>query len=443
MRGKYVEAIADLPQGTVLFEETALLCWALHHDITGEYVARSPQGESYCDCCLSPAMNKDFDVDGVAYCSERCQHMSIVTRRILPESVLTSLRRFHTETASVGDDDHGQNDKNVEDAKNNNSSEQKRDEDVDGTTTKTANTAVARRTHPYPISVEALGRCVASVTSRFVRAVEAYAQAGVDLYHDVIEPCATSKDGALSPVLREIFASATDQVNRFVEPPPDVPFEGINEHAWYSCVRNALKENVSETIAAAFSEAALNVHNVDETDKADQQKNTAAQESVATVTTEIVTALLSDATLRTFLGQLSVNTQALNIGIGCLQNAADKASQQQPLLTRGAGIFTLQSCFNHSCDPNVTVQFHRDDDGLERDVPTDQHGPLRGGPSNEIVLKTTRDVKKGEELCITYIPEIYLIYDDYLKRRMKLESYFFTCMCHKCRAEEAAAKSKS
>ncbi|KAJ9454317.1 Histone-lysine N-methyltransferase ATXR2 [Diplonema papillatum] len=82
---------------------------------------------------------------------------------------------------------------------------------------------------------------------------------------------------------------------------------------------------------------------------------------------------------------------------------------------KGQGIYRVCSCFNHSCVPNIQVSYGDDND-------------------ETLLVYALRDIKKGEELCISYIDEDA----DFKTRQEQLKDhYLFTCACPKC-TEDAA-----
>ena len=81
----------------------------------------------------------------------------------------------------------------------------------------------------------------------------------------------------------------------------------------------------------------------------------------------------------------------------------------------GTGVCVRTSLFNHSCAPNAHYYVHADA----------QKPP-------EIHLTSTADVPAGSELCITYIDSTLPM----VHRRAKLkESYFFHCVCQRCKSD--------
>eukprot|EP01064_Diplonema_japonicum_P031740 TRINITY_DN5769_c0_g4_i1.p1 TRINITY_DN5769_c0_g4~~TRINITY_DN5769_c0_g4_i1.p1 ORF type:complete len:416 (+),score=89.84 TRINITY_DN5769_c0_g4_i1:45-1250(+) len=81
--------------------------------------------------------------------------------------------------------------------------------------------------------------------------------------------------------------------------------------------------------------------------------------------------------------------------------------------TKGQGVYRVCSCFNHSCEPNIQVMYSDDND-------------------ETLVVHAIREIKKGDELCISYIDEDA----SYNTRQEQLrDHYLFTCICPKCTRE--------
>eukprot|EP00668_Euglena_longa_P034329 GGOE01044122.1.p2 GENE.GGOE01044122.1~~GGOE01044122.1.p2 ORF type:complete len:510 (+),score=159.20 GGOE01044122.1:22-1530(+) len=76
------------------------------------------------------------------------------------------------------------------------------------------------------------------------------------------------------------------------------------------------------------------------------------------------------------------------------------------------GLFPLCSFFNHSCDPNIFLDF----------------------VGTVVFARTCRAVRAGEELFVSYVPESSYSLS---LRRQALERYDFACTCHRCASEEA------
>eukprot|EP01112_Ceratiomyxa_fruticulosa_P012128 TRINITY_DN3343_c0_g1_i1.p1 TRINITY_DN3343_c0_g1~~TRINITY_DN3343_c0_g1_i1.p1 ORF type:complete len:388 (-),score=68.38 TRINITY_DN3343_c0_g1_i1:46-1209(-) len=83
---------------------------------------------------------------------------------------------------------------------------------------------------------------------------------------------------------------------------------------------------------------------------------------------------------------------------------------QKPRSVEGIGIYLLHSNLNHSCDPNVKIDFQ--------------------GDQNEISIVTKEGIEAGQEICFSYVPS-YLEPDQ--KRDELLELYGFECECETCK----------
>lgn len=77
----------------------------------------------------------------------------------------------------------------------------------------------------------------------------------------------------------------------------------------------------------------------------------------------------------------------------------------------GSGLFPLVSKFNHSCAPNVTMEF---------------------ADSNTVFALASRDIRAGEEMTISYV-DLRLDLED---RKRELHEYFFDCRCGVCEIEQ-------
>ncbi|EFJ45026.1 SET and zf-MYND domain-containing protein [Volvox carteri f. nagariensis] len=78
----------------------------------------------------------------------------------------------------------------------------------------------------------------------------------------------------------------------------------------------------------------------------------------------------------------------------------------------------LQSCINHSCDPNCTAVCDTGD--------------------RTVTVLAQRDIAAGEEITLSYI-DVTLPYKE---RQAALRDYGFVCRCTRCVADAAAARSK-
>ena len=84
----------------------------------------------------------------------------------------------------------------------------------------------------------------------------------------------------------------------------------------------------------------------------------------------------------------------------------------------GMAMFTLTCCMNHSCAPNVRLQWCNKPDG-----------PI------EISLVALRSIQEGEELCFSYIDGDIASVNE---RRAALKDYGFVCECPRCLSEAEA-----
>lgn len=78
----------------------------------------------------------------------------------------------------------------------------------------------------------------------------------------------------------------------------------------------------------------------------------------------------------------------------------------------------LQSCVNHSCNPNAAATCDQGD--------------------NTVAIVARRDIRAGEEVTLSYIDEGL----PYKQRQAELRDYGFVCRCDTCIADAAAAKAR-
>ena len=354
-KGKHVVAMKAIPAGTELFEERPLVCWpflTVEDNLEGEDAGRGESSRAptistesmLCSRCLRDTTSLSSRVNCPACRTAHFCDEDCYSAGEALHSILCgleiSLREFHIAQERASEDGS------------------------------------------LPISVEAVARCVASIATRYLAAAEANPAVAVS----------------------DLFATASHNINRFVEPPLNSEFDEIDAPAWYKFVREVLAPRLSDMFA--------------------QRKQPV----------DVVSALLSDDTLKTILGQLTVNAQAVNIASAATTCTAESGPSANvgangerdgeggitTKVSQGAGMYTLQSCFNHSCEPNVKIRYSN---------------------SNEITLYTSRDVAAGEELNISYIAELFLMYEDVVQRRKRLAPYFFTCKCSKCEREVREAEA--
>ncbi|OII71133.1 hypothetical protein cand_025490 [Cryptosporidium andersoni] len=139
---------------------------------------------------------------------------------------------------------------------------------------------------------------------------------------------------------------------------------------------------------------------------------------------EVIHALLGRSTVEQILGQLVLNSQGLNIWGRSLNIAIYNSQISNNIqcndeigIIKAACICTIQSCFNHSCEPNCYV--HAIDDAT-------------------VVVTTNKEILLGEELTISYIDNTL----DYESRKSLLKNYHFECTCNLCRRQRRSRPNK-
>jgi hypothetical protein len=234
-----------------------------------------------------------------------------------------------------------------------------------------------------PISVVSVARCIGTIATRILSIMERQ-----QLTQDIL---------ADATVMHQVFSAATKSFNRLVEPPLHSEFKDISVDAWVDVLQKQLREPLTQALAQSLGRASTDATTVIIAD---------ASPIKPRVATDIVEALLSRATINTIVGQLTVNAQALNTVVPQLPGKPLTAC----IICMGAGLFTLQSNFNHSCAPNAMVSA-----SLDR--------------NHEIIVVAKKAIPKGEEVTISYIvPEGKTAE----QRQDELQAYFFTCQCSLC-----------
>ncbi|CAB0036575.1 unnamed protein product [Trichogramma brassicae] len=82
------------------------------------------------------------------------------------------------------------------------------------------------------------------------------------------------------------------------------------------------------------------------------------------------------------------------------------------LNNEGSGLYSLQSCINHSCFPNAIVEF--------------PHGNSR------LAIKAIQDMHPGQEICISYLDECNTSRSRHSRQKILKSQYLFICQCDKC-----------
>jgi hypothetical protein len=234
-----------------------------------------------------------------------------------------------------------------------------------------------------PISVVSVARCIGTIATRILLIMERQ-QLTLEILAD-------------ATVMHQVFSAATKSFNRLVEPPLNSEFKDISVDAWVDVLQKQLREPLTQALAQSLGRASTDATTVITID---------ASPIKPRVASDIVEALVSRATINTIVGQLTVNAQALNTVVPQLPGKPLTAC----IICMGAGLFTLQSNFNHSCAPNAMVSASPD-------------------RNHEIVVVAKRAIPKGEEVTISYIVTEGKTAE---QRQDELEAYFFTCHCPLC-----------
>ncbi|KAF7456124.1 SET domain-containing protein [Cryptosporidium felis] len=208
-----------------------------------------------------------------------------------------------------------------------------------------------------PITAEAISRCIAQIA------------ADIHFFWSELG----KKDGDLQTALKLGIRT----IENFVAPQntlfPEINFQSLSE-----CIQSVLNEPILRTF-----------HDP-----------------------QIVDILISRKTIEQLVGQLTLNSQGLSVlGDFYLLNKPNSKNEFATEMLKGACICVIQSCFNHSCDPNCYVHSQYD---------------------NTVIITTNRDIAEGEELTISYI-------DNKLPlniRRELIQNYNFICDCAACKNED-------
>jgi hypothetical protein len=120
----------------------------------------------------------------------------------------------------------------------------------------------------------------------------------------------------------------------------------------------------------------------------------------------------------------AVDAQVANTAMAEAREVVSKMTMEQLVEAKwpnfhGTGLFASVARMNHSCEPNMKVDF----------------------PGNSAKLRAfaLRPMNAGDELCISYIEQGA----DVQTRRRQLLEYGFTCVCDKCLREDSVATRKA
>lgn len=403
--GKHVCATADLEAGVALVEELPIVSWpsasllhlrlpfcfhclrlASHHLSANHSPATSagatassalPQTWTSCAQCTS------------CFCSATCQQASARAHRLLCPS-LGELRRPDSASAA---------------------------------TTATVSSG---------ITVESLARCVAWVVQRLSTVVEqqklTYAVLQADYAAQRSAAGAGCEGGSVAwssdSLNYQLFTQVVAPFSRLISPPDSVRFEGVSLPAWSAKVRTLLAERCVKVLLVASGAplGKLQLHSLDFSEKGTDESSASSLHWAEA----LVSTLFSTDTLRTLVGQMVLNAHGVNdyvLPASSSCNGEVPEGETAPAargtfewILKGAGLYALLASFNHSCEPNSAVS------SVEE--------------THEIVLKTTRAVRAGEEITITYIP--VTASTTLAERQQLLKNYFFTCRCPRCVSETKA-----
>ncbi|CAG9574264.1 SET_domain_containing_protein_-_putative [Leishmania major strain Friedlin] len=416
--GKHVKATANLEEGFALFEELPIVSWP-----SPSLLALSTP---FCFQCLSlsshqqPASETDAESPSAAglaalpkswsqcarcasyFCSPECEQASSRMHRLLC-SCLPVVRESHGGRDGPGGA-----------------------EDVKVTATQplsSAPSSLASSPTSSEITLEALARCVAWITHRLSYAIEQQQLAHEVLQADYVfqqqqQQAGDSARGATwstASLIYQLFTQVVTLFSRLISPPDNVEFDGVSLASWMAKLRLLLAERCATQLLVAsgapLSDARRHTLMFDE-----HQQQQAAPAPTLLWAEALVQVIFSTDTLRTLVGQMVLNAHAINDYV--LPPGEAPSSGAFDWVLKGAGLYSLLSCFNHSCVPNAAVSTV---DG-----------------THEIVLKTTRPIRAGEPLTITYIP-LAAGTASRAERQRQLRNYFFTCHCPRCDTEAAAS----
>ncbi|KPA83966.1 hypothetical protein ABB37_02113 [Leptomonas pyrrhocoris] len=416
--GKHMMATADLDRGFALVEELPIVSWpsvsflnlrlpfCFHclrlatHQLSpaddaaadGVSLSPSPSPSSASTAALLPEKWSRCAQCASCFCSVDCQQASARTHRLLC-SPLPQLRS-----------------------------------DANGSSATVAS----------GISVEALARCVAWIAQRLSVVIEQQKLTHAVLQADYTaqrssshsSPNVASAEGSVQTAWSadslnyQLFTQVVAPFSRLISPPDSVQFDGVSLPAWGSAVRLLLAEKCVKLLLVASGAplAKLQLSPLRFETEMHDDPSSCCSSSAPSVSPSasplywaeaLVHVLLSADTLRTLVGQMVLNAHGVNDYVLPVSAAAPGKFEW---VLKGAGLYTLLSSFNHSCEPNAAVS-NVDD-------------------THEIALTTTRPVKTGEEITITYIP--LTASATLAERRQLLKSYLFTCRCSRCVREEKA-----
>ncbi|GET88745.1 hypothetical protein, conserved [Leishmania tarentolae] len=415
--GKHVKATENLEEGFELFEELPIVSWP-----SPSLLALSTP---FCFQCLRLSSDKqavavpDAESPSAAgaavlpkawsqcahcasyFCSPECQEASSGVHDLLC-SCLPRLREEHGGRSAAD---------GVEDAK------------VTAIQSfSSAHSSLVSSPSSSEITLEALARCVAWIIYRLSYVIEQQ-----QLTHEVLQEdyafqqqphAGDSSSGATwstASLNYQLFTQVVAPFSRLISPPDNVEFDGVSLGAWMAKLRFLLVERCATQLLVASGALLSDCQRHTLTFDEHQQQQQAVPATALLWAEGLVQVLFSSNTIRTLVGQMVLNAHAVNDYVLPSDEAPPTGVFQWVM--KGAGLYSLLACLNHSCVPNTAVS------------------AVEG--THEIVLKTTRPIRAGEPLTITYIP-LGAPTTSRAERQRQLRNYFFTCHCQRCNMEEAA-----
>lgn len=103
---------------------------------------------------------------------------------------------------------------------------------------------------------------------------------------------------------------------------------------------------------------------------------------------------------------------AANAALGSALSDLNLGTEE--VCVEGTAFYAIQSCINHSCQPNAHALRSEDD------------------PNSFAVIVATQDIPAGEEITISYVDESL----PYELRQEALQDYGFLCCCPLCQEQQ-------
>ena len=101
-----------------------------------------------------------------------------------------------------------------------------------------------------------------------------------------------------------------------------------------------------------------------------------------------------------------------SVPVFCADPVRDALGDSYDQLCEGTAFYALQSCINHSCNPNAHAMKRDDQD-----------------KDGSAVILAKKCIEPGDEITISYIDESM----EFDERQLALQDYGFNCRCTRCR----------